>query len=206
MHSGFISYRKESTLKNLGIERTKKIKKTNRYGDSMRRKIKIGIGVIGLIIAVIIIGVAVSVYPMYQAAQKLEMPNQGIAGIEKTEKKELTVKNSIDFKNPESKIKIQKLTYKGRIEDKFLGKGSKKNFAIEQGESTERFNFTVDLKDLDEPTKKLLFQDKAKFTIKGEVTVPIEWFGTVTLTTYTIPFSYTETEELPSLQREEILK
>lgn len=166
----------------------------------MRKKVKIGIGAVSLVIFLIVVGIAVSMYPVYQSAQGLEVINQDLSQLNSSSGTEIDVESVMEFSNPGRGIEIQEMSYEVHAEEDMLGKGSKKDFMIEQGNSSEKFNFTIDLENVDQSTKQSFLQGPQEVTFKIEVTVPIKWFDLVTVTTYTVPFNYTKEVELSSLQ------
>ncbi|MFW5902530.1 MAG: hypothetical protein ACOCTT_01440 [archaeon] len=181
----------------------------------MKTKIKFTLGIVGIVLILLIGGIAFSVYPLYRSAQKIEVLNQ-YTEITEEEDTVIDIKAYIDIQNPENEIIISELNYKVFIDDKFIGENSKKDTTISKGNSTLELPFTFDLMELNETIpevsidenetfedfnesriEELPIDEEVELEVKTDITVPVMWFDLVKLTEYTMSFSHKENIEVP---------
>jgi len=146
-----------------------------------------------LIITIIIIaGVIIHLFLVYEAAKSLEITGKKITGLYPTYRKidEYEVKFALTFKNPKSTpIEVEYLHYKVYIEDEFVGEGSKPQFRIEKGVSNHTFSLTFSALNLTASTKNLLLYGSVNVTVKGETIVPAKFLGIFTWKYIKIPYT-----------------
>jgi len=187
----------------------------------MNRRVKMGLGVIILVIALLIIGIVISVYPLYQAAEDIEVVDQNVDVVEERDT-EIDLEAYINISNPGTDIEVLELDYTVFADEFFLGEESKRDLTIPTGNSTIELPFTLDLFELNRTIPEISIQENQTFQdldedeleeipvdeeveleVETEITVPIEWFNLVTITDYTISMDHAQVVEIPEEYLEE---
>lgn len=140
---------------------------------------------------IIVVGILVYLYGLYQAGTNLKIEDVKIRTVEIIPPTSLRFKVNVDFNNPANQeIDVSSLMYKVYLEDKYIGEGYKFQLSIPHNFSTSILEFEFDVKDTVVGAVKA--GDNANITVKGQVNVPIKVFGLFTYKTVTVPYTYTK--------------
>ncbi len=159
------------------------------------RRIKAAVTVI------ILAGVIIHLFMVYEAAKSIEIVDKRIVGIypEYLKPDEYEVKFSLTLKNPKkTEIEIDYISYKVYIEGEFVGKGEKPRFIIQHGIKNYTFLFSFSILNLTTPTKNLLLNGNVNVIIKGEVIISAKFLGLFTWRYIKLPYEIKEKVEIIS--------
>ncbi|MCD6171206.1 MAG: hypothetical protein J7J36_02145 [Thermoplasmata archaeon] len=142
---------------------------------------------------VLIIGVAIYLAFVYNAAKSIKIVDKRIGGVNLKNPlmpDEYEVKFIIVLKNPKNtEIEVDYISYKVYIEDEYLGEGEKPHFFIEHGIKNYTFVFSFSIYNLTSSAKELLINGEANMTIKGEIMIPLKFLSLFTWKYIKIPYT-----------------
>ncbi|MCD6222369.1 MAG: LEA type 2 family protein [Thermoplasmata archaeon] len=151
------------------------------------RKVKV------IITIVLILGVAIYLVMVYDAAKSIRIVDKRIKSVYPSKIDEYDVKFSLTLKNPKNfDIEIDYISYNIYVENEFVGKGIKPHFYIESGTKKYDFDATFSVKGLSESAKNLLIKGGANIKIKGVVMIPAKFLGLFTWKHIKIPYEINE--------------
>ncbi len=165
-----------------------------------KENIKKNFGKIRLLITIIIIaGVIIHLFLVYDAAKSIEVVDKKIVGLYPVYPKidEYEVKFMLTLKNPKSTtIEVDYISYKIYIENEFLGEGEKPRFFIKHGTENHTFLFSFNIMDLTSSTREILINGNANVTVKGEIIIPAKFLGLFTWKYIKIPYTISDKVEI----------
>jgi len=144
---------------------------------------------------IIIVGVAVHLALVYNAAKSIEITDEKIVGIypKYPSVDEYEVKFMLTLNNPKhTSIEIDYISYKIYVENEYLGEGEKPHFSLEYGSNNQTFLFSFSIFNLTTPTRHLLMNGAANMTIKGDVIIPAKFLGLFTWRYVKVPYTIHE--------------
>lgn len=148
---------------------------------------------------IILAGVVIHLFMVYEAAKSIEIVDKEIVGIYPKYLKpdEYEVKFSLTLKNPKkTEIEIDYINYEVYIENEFIGKGEKPRFIIQHGIKNYTFLLSFSILNLTTPTKNLLLNGNVNVIIKGEVIIPAKFLGLFTWRYIKLPYEIEERMEI----------
>lgn len=170
----------------------------------MRGKIAI------LIVLIVIAGFGYHSYQLYTAAREIELTRVSIASFDVKStllgfiptKIELTL--DLYLRNPTSfSVEIERLFYKVYVNDQFTAEGLKNNIFIpSHSETPVRIPVEIAASDIIKLVWSLITEGKGviKVDIRGIVDIPLKFFGVIRTITLTIPFEYSTSPSMPSME------
>ncbi|KAA0013360.1 MAG: LEA type 2 family protein [Thermoplasmata archaeon] len=153
-----------------------------------------------MITIVIIVGVAIHLFMVYDAAKSIKIVDKKIIGVYPNylEPDEYDIKFMLSLKNPKkTTIEIDYIKYKVYVEDEFLGEGEKPRFFIQHGTENYTFLFTFNIMDLVTPVKNILMKGEVNITVKGDTIIPAKFLGLFTWKYIDLPYEINEKVKIP---------
>ncbi|MCD6299534.1 MAG: hypothetical protein J7L93_02860 [Thermoplasmata archaeon] len=164
------------------------------------KDIKKNLGKIKLAVTVIIIiGVAVHLALVYNAARSIEITDKKIVGVypEYPSVDEYEVKFMMTLNNPKhTNVEVDYISYNIYIENEYLGNGEKPRFSLEHGANNQTFIFSFSIFNLTAPARSVLMNGNADVTVKGDVIIPAKFLGLFTWRYIKIPYTIHEKVKL----------
>ncbi|HDM23672.1 hypothetical protein DRO02_04835 [archaeon] len=150
------------------------------------------------IILLIIAFTAIDYFLMYQAAQKLKADKVEVLGITPVKLPyEWKITFLVYIENPSDYIfEVKKITYKVYINGTYIGEDFKKYIIIPaKSRSDQTLTFQFDVRDIGEAAIIILSSDHIEVMVKGTIEVPVKLLRTLTISTVSLPYTYTEIVE-----------
>ncbi|HEC76372.1 MAG TPA: hypothetical protein ENI33_03820 [Thermoplasmatales archaeon] len=167
----------------------------------MKEKYKLIAKQIKFIVTVVIIsGVLIHLFMVYNTAKSLEIEDKKIVGIylKYPSIDEYEVKFMLALNNPKTtEIEIDYISYSIYVENEFVGSGKKPHFIIQHGIHNYSFLLSFSILNLSSATKSLLIDgDEINIRIKGDVLIPAKFLGLFTWRYIKLPYEMEEKVKL----------
>ncbi|HEC88926.1 MAG TPA: hypothetical protein ENI52_06390 [Thermoplasmata archaeon] len=167
----------------------------------MKEKHKLIVRRIKFIITVVIIsGVLIHLFIVYDTAKSLEIKDKKIVGIypKYPSIDEYEVKFILTLNNPKTtEIEIDYISYSVYVENEFIGSGEKPHFIIQHGIHNYSFLLSFSILNLSSTTKSLLIGgDEINIHIKGDILIPAKFLGLFTWRYIKLPYEMEEKVKL----------
>ncbi|RLF24578.1 MAG: hypothetical protein DRN15_02690 [Thermoprotei archaeon] len=156
---------------------------------------------------VIIIGVIIYIWWVYQAATSIKIEDVMVTGFEPLSPFRYRVEVEVVFNNPTgTAIEAEFLIYQVYIYSYYIGEGFKPRLVIKPGMSSERFTYELDIRYLPWIMQRTIAEEGViNVTVTGWVTVPLKAFGIFTWREVRMPYKISRKVNVTEATRNALL-